>query len=60
MADAKVEKSEDHVPLNNVSLPFEDYSRLLKRDALLTALEWRGVSSWIGYEEAKKRAEDYS
>jgi hypothetical protein len=47
-------------PFNNVTLPFEDYTRLLKRDALLTALEWRGVNTWIGYEEAKKRADDNS
>ncbi|QGZ14004.1 host RecBCD nuclease inhibitor [Rhizobium phage RL38J1] len=55
-----VESVKADVSVNNVTLPFEDYTRLLKRDALLTALEWRGVTTWIGYEEAKKRADDYS
>ncbi|QGZ14302.1 host RecBCD nuclease inhibitor [Rhizobium phage RL2RES] len=52
--------SGDVTAIGHVTLPFEDYTRLLKRDALLTALEWRGVNTWIGYEEAKKRADDYS
>ncbi|QIG68133.1 host recBCD nuclease inhibitor protein [Rhizobium phage RHph_Y68] len=46
--------------LGTATLPFEEYVHLVKRDAMLTSLEFEGVQKWEGYEKAKKRAEDNS
>ncbi|QIG69765.1 host recBCD nuclease inhibitor protein [Rhizobium phage RHph_I46] len=46
--------------ISTATIPYEQYTTLLKREALLTALEFEGVEHWEGYARAKKRAEDNS